>query len=69
MRICVVTQEYPPVTDYHGGIGSQYGRQLPELARLGHEVHVITLMPQSGEYETPHVASWRSVPEVDPTAR
>jgi dolichyl-phosphate beta-glucosyltransferase len=22
-----------------------------------------------GEYETPHVASWRSVPEVDPTAR
>jgi glycosyltransferase involved in cell wall biosynthesis len=53
VRICVVTQEYPPVTDYHGGIGSQYGRQLPELARLGHEVHVITLMPQSGEYETP----------------
>jgi glycosyltransferase involved in cell wall biosynthesis len=53
VRICVVTQEYPPVTDYHGGIGSQYGRQLPELARLGHDVHVITLMPQSGEVESP----------------
>ena len=48
MRICVVTQEYPPVTDYYGGIGSQYGRQLPELARLGHDVHVITLMPSAG---------------------
>lgn len=48
MRICVVTQEYPPISDYHGGIGSQYGRQLPELARLGHDVHVITLMPSGG---------------------
>lgn len=53
MRICVVTQEYPPVTDYWGGIGSQYGRLLPELARLGHDVHVITFMPASGEYESP----------------
>ena len=48
MRICVVTQEYPPVTDYYGGIGSQYGRQLPELARIGHDVHVVTLMPAAG---------------------
>lgn len=51
MRICVVTQEYPPITDYHGGIGSQYGRQLPELARLGHDVHVVTLMPSAGPPE------------------
>lgn len=51
MRICVVTQEYPPVSDYYGGIGSQYGRQLPELARLGHDVHVVTLMPESGVCE------------------
>jgi glycogen synthase len=47
MRLCVVTEEYPPVTEYYGGIGTQYGRLAPELARLGHELHVVTLAPQS----------------------
>jgi glycogen synthase len=45
MRICIVSQEFPPVTEYHGGIGTQYGRLAPELARLGHEVHVVALAP------------------------
>lgn len=45
MRICIVSQEYPPVTDYYGGIGTQYGRLAPALAALGHEVHVIVLAP------------------------
>jgi glycosyltransferase involved in cell wall biosynthesis len=45
MRICIPTREYPPVTDYFGGIGSQYGRLAPALAALGHEVHVIVQAP------------------------
>jgi glycogen synthase len=47
MRICIVSQEYPPVSEYHGGIGTQYGRLAPALAALGHELHVITLAPPS----------------------
>jgi glycosyltransferase involved in cell wall biosynthesis len=46
MRICIATREYPPVTDYFGGIGSQYGRLAPALAALGHEVHVIVQAPE-----------------------
>ena len=46
MRICIVSQEYPPVSEYHGGIGTQYGRLAPALAALGHELHVITLGPR-----------------------
>jgi glycosyltransferase involved in cell wall biosynthesis len=45
VRICIVSQEYPPVTEYHGGIGTQYGKLAPELARLGHEVHAVVLAP------------------------
>jgi glycosyltransferase involved in cell wall biosynthesis len=45
VRICIPTREYPPVTDYFGGIGSQYGRLAPALAALGHEVHVIVQAP------------------------
>ena len=47
MRLCFVTQEYPSVTDYWGGIGTQYARLAPALGRLGHEVHVLTL-PSAG---------------------
>ena len=45
MRLCIVSQEYPPVTDYWGGIGTQYGRLGPALAGLGHEVHAVVLAP------------------------
>jgi len=54
MRICIVSQEYPPVSEYHGGIGTQYGRLAPALAALGHELHVITLA--SGRPAEPIVA-------------
>src|SRR5262249_15315142 len=40
MRICLVSQEYPPETAA-GGIGSQTYTKAHGLAELGHEVHVI----------------------------
>src|SRR2546423_8965364 len=41
MRICLVSQEYPPETA-HGGIGTQTYLKAHGLAALGHEVHVIS---------------------------
>jgi glycosyltransferase involved in cell wall biosynthesis len=41
MRICLVSQEYPPETA-HGGIGSQTWTKAYELAARGHEVHVLS---------------------------
>jgi glycosyltransferase involved in cell wall biosynthesis len=49
VRICITTREYPPVTDYFGGIGSQYGRLAPALAALGHELHVVIQAPRDLE--------------------
>ena len=41
MRICLVSQEYPPETAW-GGVGTQTWVKARSLARLGHEVHVLT---------------------------
>jgi hypothetical protein len=41
MRICLVSQEYPPETAW-GGVGTQSWVKARALARLGHEVHVLT---------------------------
>ncbi|TMM08128.1 MAG: glycosyltransferase family 4 protein [Actinobacteria bacterium] len=41
MRICIVSQEYPPETA-RGGIGSQNWTKAHALAGLGHEVHVLS---------------------------
>jgi len=41
MRLCLVSQEYPPETA-HGGIGTQTHLKAHGLAALGHEVHVIS---------------------------
>ncbi len=41
MKVCLVSQEYPPETPW-GGIGTQTRNKAHALARLGHEVHVIT---------------------------
>jgi glycosyltransferase involved in cell wall biosynthesis len=41
MRICFVSQEYPPETA-KGGIGTQTYAKAHGMARLGHEVHVIS---------------------------
>jgi glycosyltransferase involved in cell wall biosynthesis len=41
MKICLVSQEYPPETAW-GGIGTQTLGKAQCLARLGHEVHVLS---------------------------
>jgi glycogen synthase len=46
LRVCILTREYQPVTSYSGGIGTFYGLLAPELARLGVEVHVVTVAEQ-----------------------
>ena len=43
LRLCFITREYPPITAYTGGIGTHFAVLAPELARQGHEVHVMTL--------------------------
>jgi glycosyltransferase involved in cell wall biosynthesis len=49
MRICLVSQEYPPETA-HGGIGSQNWNKARALAGRGHEVEVVSsaVEPRSG---------------------
>jgi glycogen synthase len=41
MRICLVAQEYPPVTAV-GGIGSQTWNKAHGLAAQGHDVEVLS---------------------------
>jgi glycosyltransferase involved in cell wall biosynthesis len=50
MRLAIVSREFPPVTAYTGGIGHQYARLAPELARQGHKVHVVTIAPARSSY-------------------
>jgi hypothetical protein len=40
MRICLISQEYPPETAW-GGVGTQTWVKARALARLGHDVHVL----------------------------
>jgi glycosyltransferase involved in cell wall biosynthesis len=47
MRICLVSQEYPPETA-RGGIGTQTWNKAHTLARLGHTVHVLSCSKSSG---------------------
>jgi glycogen(starch) synthase len=47
MRICLVSQEYPPETA-HGGIGSQTYNKARALAERGHEVHVLSCSARLG---------------------
>jgi len=50
MRICLVSQEYPPETA-DGGIGYQTHAKAHGLARKGHEVHVISVSPDHQQHE------------------
>jgi glycogen synthase len=52
MRLCLVTREFAPVSDYSGGIGTQYGALAPALARRGDEVHVLTPAPERASKPT-----------------
>jgi glycosyltransferase involved in cell wall biosynthesis len=47
MRICLVSQEYPPDTA-RGGIGTQTWNKAHALVRLGHNVHVLSCSAGSG---------------------
>jgi glycosyltransferase involved in cell wall biosynthesis len=46
MRVCIVSQEYPP--GYVGGIGTQSRVKAQGLAALGHEVEVLTAGQETG---------------------
>lgn len=48
MRICLVSQEYPP--GHTGGIGTQTLVKAHALAACGHEVEVLTAGPDSGPW-------------------
>ena len=50
MRICLVSQEYPPETA-DGGIGYQTHAKAHGLARRGHEVHVISVSPDHQQHD------------------
>jgi glycosyltransferase involved in cell wall biosynthesis len=50
MRICLVSQEYPPETA-SGGLGSQTYLKAHGLAELGHQVHVIARSPDADRHE------------------
>ena len=49
MRVCLATKEFPPFTVHTGGIGRRYAALAPELACLGHEVHVIIVGDRRGQ--------------------
>jgi glycogen(starch) synthase len=51
MRICLVSQEYPPDTA-RGGIGTQTWNKAHALARLGHDVHVLSCSAGAGPAST-----------------
>ncbi|HEX6780301.1 MAG TPA: glycosyltransferase, partial [Ktedonobacterales bacterium] len=51
MRICLISREYPPET-HIGGIASYTYKTASALARMGHEVHVVTAAWKPGaDYE------------------
>jgi glycosyltransferase involved in cell wall biosynthesis len=47
VKICLVSQEFPPDTA-HGGIGTQTWNKSRMLTKLGHEVHVLSCAAGSG---------------------
>ena len=49
LRVCIVSQEYPPTGGYFGGIGTQYAALAPSWAAEGAEVHVVTALPPGKE--------------------
>ena len=67
MRICLVSREYPPET-HIGGIASYTHKTAAALARLGHEVHVVTSAWKPGAtYEENGVTVHRfQEPQVKP---
>ncbi|TML76232.1 MAG: glycosyltransferase family 4 protein [Actinobacteria bacterium] len=65
MRICLVSQEYPPETA-RGGIGSQNWTKARALARLGHEVHVLSSATGAAEGLVTRTDDGVSVHRIEP---
>ena len=51
LKICLVSQEYPPETG-HGGIGTQTYLKAHGLAAMGHDVHVLSHSTDGNEHQT-----------------
>lgn len=72
LRLCIITREYPPFTRYSGGIGCQYAALAPELARQGHDVHVVSPARHRADFThegvTFHVVRWPRVPHLENVA-
>ena len=65
MRICLVSQEYPPETA-RGGIGTQTWNKAHTLTRLGHTVHVLSCAAGSGPDPTTRTANGVTVHRIQP---
>ena len=67
VRICLISREYPPET-HIGGIASYTHKTAAALARLGHDVHVVTAAWKPGaDYEENGVQVHRfAEPRVKP---
>ena len=50
MKICFLSKEYPPET-HAGGIGTYTYNMATAMAKLGHEIHVITSGQRDGQTE------------------
>src|SRR4051794_3728879 len=65
MRICLVSQEFPPDTA-RGGIGSQNWNKAHALAGLGHEVHVLSAAARPGPERATEVVDGIHVHRMQP---
>jgi hypothetical protein len=65
MRICLVSQEFPPDTA-RGGIGSQNWNKAHALAERGHQVHVLSAAARGGPELSSHVVDGVTVHRMRP---
>ena len=68
MRICLVSQEYPPDT-VRGGVGVQTWNKARWLTRLGHDVHVLCSAASPGADLVTSVEDGVSVHRLQPPDR
>ena len=65
MRICLVSQEYPPDT-VRGGVGVQTWNKARSLAALGHTVHVLSCAAKEGPDLTATIEAGVTVYRMQP---
>jgi len=65
VRICLVSQEYPPETA-RGGIGTQTWNKARTLTQLGHTVHVLSCAAGPGPDPTTKAADGVTVHRIQP---